>query len=208
MNSLSLRLKPSLFRPLNHEIHTTAILERARRMTREKKRKQAIKNKREKELRIAKMDYPPFEQYLRDKGLWKEPKPIREVDKDKKFPVDNVYFANKHAYRRYTLEEAIVNLKQICHPSMNNDPDSLVHVKIEFDMRFSKKDRYMDGFTKMIPIVKAYDRNVPDRQVLCFVPNEEMRLEALQAGAVKAGGAELIMEVAKGRVDTVSCKFE
>ena len=116
MNSLSLRLKPGLFRPLKatkgHEIHTTAILERARRMTREKKRKQAMRNKREKELRIAKMEIPPFEQYLRDKGLWKEPKPIREVDKDKSFPVDNVYFADKHAYRRYTLEEAI---GLVCH---------------------------------------------------------------------------------------------
>ena len=56
----------------------------------------------------------------------------------------------------------------------------------------------------MIPIVKAYDRNVPDRQVMCFVPNEEMRLEVLQAGAVMAGGADLIMEVAKGRIDIVS----
>ena len=99
---------------------------------------------------------------------------------------------------------SIVNLKQICHPSMNNDPDALVHVKIEFDLRLNKKDRFMEGFTKMIPIVRAYDRNVPDRQVLCFVPTEEMKLEALQAGAVKAGGPELIMEVAKGRIDTVS----
>ena len=205
MNSLSFRLTSGLFRPLiRQEIHTSAILERARRMTREKKRKQAVANKKAKEARIAKMEYSPWEQHLRDKGYWKEPKPIRELDAELKFPVDNVYFVSKHAYKRYTLEEAIENLKQICHPSMKNDPNALVHVKIEFDMRASKKDRYLDGFTKMVPIVKAYDRNVPDRQVLCFVPNEEMRLEALQAGAVKAGGAELIMEVAKGRIDTVS----
>ena len=97
-----------------------------------------------------------------------------------------------------------MNLKQICHPSMKNDPDAMVHVKIELDMRSTKKDRYLDAFTKTIPIVKAYDRNVPDRQVMCFVPNEEMRLEVLQAGAVMAGGADLIMEVAKGRIDIVS----
>ena len=87
---------------------------------------------------------------------------------------------------------------------MKNDPDAMVHVKIELDMRSTKKDRYLDAFTKMIPIVKAHDRNVPDRQVMCFVPNEEMRLEVLQAGAVMAGGADLIMEVAKGRIDIVS----
>ena len=95
-------------------------------------------------------------------------------------------------------------MKQICHPSVKNDPNALVHVKIELDMRSTKQGRYLDAFTKMIPIVRAYDRNVPDRQVLCFVPDEEKRLEALQAGAVKAGGADLIMEVAKGRIDIVS----
>eukprot|EP00093_Oithona_nana_P008904 08904.XXX_29256_32054_1 [CDS] Oithona nana genome sequencing. len=202
MNSLSFRISKGLLGPLiKQEIHTSAILERARRMTREKKRKQAVANKKAKEARIAKMDISPWEQHLRDKGYWTEPKPIRELDAELKFPVDNVYFIEKHAYKRYTLEEAIVNLKQICHPSMKNDPDAMVHVKIELDMRSTKKDRYLDAFTKMIPIVKAYDRNVPDRQVMCFVPNEEMRLEVLQAGAVMAGGADLIMEVAKGRID-------
>ena len=87
---------------------------------------------------------------------------------------------------------------------MHNDPNTLVHVKIEFDMRANKKDRYIDGFTKMIPIVKYYDRQVPDRVVMCFVPNETMKIEALQNGAKLAGGTDLIMDVQKGRVDVVS----
>ena len=108
MNSLSFRLSNGLLRPLiKQEIHTSAILERARRMTREKKRKEAVKNKKAKEARIAKMEYSPWEQHLRDKGYWTEPKPIRELDAELKFPVDNVYFVDKHAYKRYTLEEAI-----------------------------------------------------------------------------------------------------
>ena len=111
MNSLSFRLSNGLLRPLiKQEIHTSAILERARRMTREKKRKEAVKNKKAKEARIAKMEYSPWEQHLRDKGYWTEPKPIRELDAELKFPVDNVYFVDKHAYKRYTLEEAIGNL--------------------------------------------------------------------------------------------------
>ena len=40
------------------------------------------------------------------------------------------------------MEEAVNNLKQLCHPSMMDEPDALVNVKIEFDMRASKKDRY------------------------------------------------------------------
>ena len=40
------------------------------------------------------------------------------------------------------MEEAINNLKQLCHPSMMDEPDALVNIKIEFDMKASKKDRY------------------------------------------------------------------
>ncbi len=55
----------------------------------------------------------------------------------------------------------------------------------------------------MVPILHAYDRQVPDRTVMAFVPNEEMRQAALEAGALHAGGEELISEVVKGRIDLV-----
>ena len=87
---------------------------------------------------------------------------------------------------------------------MFDDEDTLVHVKIEFDMRASRKDRYLDPFHKMMPIIKAYDRKVPNRNVVCFVPTEELRLEVLQNGAAMAGGTELIKDIQMGRVDIVS----
>ena len=207
-------------------IHTTSILERARKGTRERKRKIAVANKKKKEERLRKNPPPiPYkiELMLKSKGLWGDPKPLREKDAEKTFPKDNVYFNEDYgkfssteldfhinifgdvlAYKRYTLKEAIENWRYLCSPSMHNDPNTLVHVKIEFDMRANKKDRYIDGFTKMIPIVKYYDRQVPDRVVMCFVPNETMKIEALQNGAKLAGGTDLIMDVQKGRVDVVS----
>ena len=62
----------------------------------------------------------------------------------------------------------------------------------------------MDGYSKMVPILHAYDRKVPDRTVMAFVPNDELRQAALEAGALHAGGEELILEVTKGRIDLVS----
>ena len=137
-------------------------------------------------------------------GLFGEPTPIREVDKDKPFATDSVYFAKDFAYKRHTIAEAVENLKQICHPTVYNDPESLIFAKIELDLRGTKKDRYVDEFNKTVPIVKTYERNMPDRRVVCFVPNEELRIAALQEGAIMAGGQELIIEVSKGRVDTVN----
>ena len=51
--------------------------------------------------------------------------------------LDRSYFC-----KRYAIEEAINNLKQLCHPSMIDEPDALVNIKVEFDMRANKKDRY------------------------------------------------------------------
>lgn len=138
---------------------------------------------------------------LKSKGLWGPPRSLREKDEDLPFPIDNVYFAKDYAYKRYTINEAVESLKCLCHPSMMNEPDALIYVKIEFDMRGNKRDRFIDAFTKTAPIVRPYDRNVPDRQVACFVPNEEMRLQALQDGAIMAGGADLVMDISRGRVD-------
>ena len=96
------------------------------------------------------------------------------------------------------------NWRVLCSPAMFDDEDTLVHVKIEFDMRASRKDRYLDPFHKMMPIIKTYDRKVPNRNVVCFVPTEELRLEVLQNGAAMAGGTELIKDIQMGRVDIVS----
>ena len=55
-----------------------------------------------------------------------------------------MYGVLDHSYlcKRYAMEEAINNLKQLCHPSMMDEPDALVNIKVEFDMRANKKDRY------------------------------------------------------------------
>jgi hypothetical protein len=60
----------------------------------------------------------------------------------------SMYGVLDHSYlcKRYAMEEAINNLKQLCHPSMMDEPDALVNIKIEFDMRASKKDRYSCQF--------------------------------------------------------------
>ena len=62
------------------ELHTTAILERARQMTRRRKRKIALRNKIKKENELKKNPKPiPYkvELMLKRKGLWGTPPPLR-----------------------------------------------------------------------------------------------------------------------------------
>ena len=62
------------------QLHTTAILERARQMTRRRKRKIALRNKIKKENELKKNPKPiPYkvELMLKRKGLWGTPPPLR-----------------------------------------------------------------------------------------------------------------------------------
>ena len=61
-------------------LHTTSVVERARQMTRVRKRKIALRNKRAKEIRLAKN--PPglplkVQLMLKQKGLFGTPPPLR-----------------------------------------------------------------------------------------------------------------------------------
>merc|ERR1719273_306524 len=107
-----------------------------------------------------------------------------------------------YAWKRWKLEDAFNELKLNNHPSLGNSkPDGFVIAKVEFDLRASKKDKFLDIFSKMVPIVHSYDSGVQDRTVMAFVPNAEMEESAKEAGAIRAGGEELINELAKGRIE-------
>ena len=132
---------------------------------------------------------------LAAKGLGGPPRPIREVD-DKKFVADNVYFMEDWAWKRWKFEEAIKELRLCNHPSLGySNPEGLVIAKIELNLKAKKRDQYMDGFTTMTPITHAYDRGIPDKSICAFVTSEAMGDEAVEAGAIKTGGEELIKEV-------------
>ena len=184
--------------------HTSAKLDHGRRFAQERRRKIAIKNKAIKDIRLAKNPPPlPYkvQLMLAAKNFGKVIKPIREKD-DKMFVADNVYFIEDVAYKRWTFEECINELRLNNHPSLGySKPDGLVVAKVEFNLKGSKTDKYLDGFSKMVPIIHPYDRGVPDRTVCAIVPTSEMEDLAIEAGAIQAGGEELIKEISKGRVD-------
>ena len=66
------------------------------------------------------------------------------------------------------------------------------------------KDRYLEEFSKMVPIAHQYNPNAIEKEVMVFAASEELQREATEAGAKMVGGEELIEEIKKGRVELVS----
>ena len=102
---------------------------------------------------------------------------------------------------RLTVSQALECLREHCHPSMLDNPDALVWAKLEFNMANVKKDKYIDSFTKMIPIYNPYERGVADKQILVFCKKPEEIQIAEAAGAKKAGGSDLVQDILKGKAD-------
>merc|ERR1719312_1615614 len=106
-----------------------------------------------------------------------------------------------HTWARLEIEVAVEFMRENYHPTMYNIPDGLVWAKLEFNLQAVKKDKYIDSFTKMVPIYHPFERGVAEKVILAFCKEPEDIKAAEQAGANKAGGKELIEDIVKGKMD-------
>lgn len=190
-------------------LHTSEALERARQSTRIKKRKQNMANKKKKEERLRK-NPPPIPKKVQlmlvAKGLGREPRPWRRPD-TRPFPSDDVWAERGargtpwHTHPRFPVGEAVAMLREHCHPTMLNLPDALVWAKLEFNLQASKKEKYVDGFSAMVPVAHPFERGVAVKSVLVFCLRPEGAQAAEAAGATRVGGLELVEDIVKGKVD-------
>lgn len=55
----------------------------------------------------------------------------------------------------------------------------------------------MDAFSKMVPLYYPFERGVAEKTIMVFAKSEEALKEARTAGAERAGGVDLIEDIAK-----------
>eukprot|EP00088_Acartia_fossae_P058702 TRINITY_DN6909_c0_g1_i3.p1 TRINITY_DN6909_c0_g1~~TRINITY_DN6909_c0_g1_i3.p1 ORF type:complete len:408 (-),score=122.98 TRINITY_DN6909_c0_g1_i3:99-1322(-) len=192
-------------------LHTSSSLGRARQATRERKRKVYMANKKKKEERLRKNPVVHItikeKQEMLAKGITKmqdwRPKdwgifPSAE---------DNFWCSYNFTEPRWPLTDALSFLREHYHPSMLNDSNAIVRVKLEFDMKSGKQGRFVDAFNKMVPMMNGFERGVSEKTVLVFAKSAEAAETATQAGAKKVGGTELIDDIAKGKVDIIDFDY-
>ena len=74
---------------------------------------------------------------------------------DKPFPGDDVYLTREHTWKRWDLGEALEELRLLNHPSFSwsKPGPRIVEAKVEIDMRASKKDKFIEEFSRPVPIM-------------------------------------------------------
>jgi len=179
------------------------VVERARQSTRIKKRKQNLANKKKKEERLRK-NPPPIPRKVQlmliSKGLGSKPQPWRNPDL-RSFPVDSAWSELFHTWPRLEVEEAVEFMRENYHPTMFNIPDGLIWAKLEFNLQATKREKYLDSFTKMVPIYHPFERGVAEKVIMVFCNDPEDMKAAEAAGAAKVGGKDLIDDIVKGKME-------
>ncbi|CAH1118839.1 unnamed protein product [Phaedon cochleariae] len=175
----------------------------ARKGTRERKKKAAAKAK--SKVVEQKVGFIPHNQRNREQFLMKREK--RKFDDSmRRDPIDNVFVAKYYKWIVYPFTEAVECHRQTHHPDMYNKPNAPLHLTVELNMIGEKQTRFVDNFTRIVGIPHKFDQN-EERAILAFTKNPELQQEAANAGALLAGGVELIKQIQNGQINLQDFKF-
>ncbi|OXU26714.1 hypothetical protein TSAR_007310, partial [Trichomalopsis sarcophagae] len=164
----------------------------ARKGTREKAKKKKVK------VEVKKLT---FEEKVRRSKKINVLKPDAMISNEHTKPVaiDDVYHMRYFQWKVYSFAEAIQNHREYFHPTMYDAPDSIVCVNAELNMTGVKKTKPVGTFNKIVPVKHNFDHG-EERRLLAFCKTEEDVAAALDAGAVLAGGSDIIKLILSGEI--------
>ena len=120
----------------------------------------------------------------------------------KKLPEDNVFSTHDFVPYPYELDDIISMFRDTHSPEMLNQPDALMHLFIEYDLRTTKKTKFTPSFEGLVHEIK-HDIQLPQKRiVVAIVPDLATQDKALAAGASIVGGLDIIQDMKKGKLKT------
>ncbi|EEZ97527.1 mitochondrial ribosomal protein L1 [Tribolium castaneum] len=198
---MSFRLLTSISRFLSEPSHLQIRYYAARKGTRERKAKKKVK----KEV-VETPKFIPHNERNKEKFLALRPKLKYDDSWKQPPPSDDVYHVRYYQRPAMSLVEAIKNHRETHHPDMYNEPGASLLVRIELNMQGEKATRFVDDFTRIVPIPFKFEHG-EERPIIAFAKTGSAQKEALNAGAQLAGGVDLIKQVQNGAVSLQNFKF-
>nr|CAG4644065.1 EOG090X089S [Lepidurus arcticus] len=170
----------------------------ARKGTRERKSKNKVK------LEIKKEDFIPYKIKMAMKEVPTGSR--RKDDTGKALAIDDV-FNMKHCQARvFSFAKAVEAHRESMHPTVYARPDSILMAFVELDMRMEKKTRFLDPFSRIVLLPHNFSLG-PDKNVLAFAKGQDQQREAIESGALEAGGPELVKKILMGNYDLSAVDF-
>lgn len=115
----------------------------------------------------------------------------------KTVPKDENYLAKYYRWRVFSFAEAVQGHRETHHPSMYNEPDADLTVRIELNFVAEKQTRTIDDFKNIVMVDHPFDHG-GERKIIVLAKGAEFHQEAQAAGATLYGGPELVKDVQNG----------
>lgn len=108
-------------------------------------------------------------------------------------PADDVFFMEKFRKKRFSLDEILEFHRQVVHPHVLNQPDALVMATIDLNLKMKlKKKKFIEHINSTVCYPHPFQYEIRPRRIIALCKNEEDQEKARQAGAVSAGGLDIV----------------
>ncbi|KAM3716181.1 39S ribosomal protein L1 [Dirofilaria immitis] len=117
-------------------------------------------------------------------------------------PTTNVYIRSAYKTQYYSVSEALQMHREMQQPSIYNNPNARVRLRMELNMTTEKKTKMVNDSEELVPIPYPFKHN-EKRTILAFACEQHNRDAAIEAGAEIALGPDMIKKIIKGmfRID-------
>ncbi|VDN40523.1 unnamed protein product, partial [Gongylonema pulchrum] len=116
--------------------------------------------------------------------------PAKEADLPDK-PTTNVYIRSAYKTQYYSVAEALKMHRVMQQPSIYNNPNARVRLRMELNMTTEKKTKMVADSEELVPVPYPFKHN-EKRSILAFANAQSNRDAAVEAGAEIALGPDMI----------------
>ncbi|VDK82586.1 unnamed protein product [Onchocerca ochengi] len=117
-------------------------------------------------------------------------------------PTTNIFIRSAYKTQYYSVSEALRMHREMQQPSIYNNPNARVRLRMELNMTTEKKTKMVIDSEELVPIPYPFKHN-EKRTILAFAYEQHNRDAAVEAGAEIALGPDVIKKIIKGmfRID-------
>ncbi|CAG9529969.1 unnamed protein product [Cercopithifilaria johnstoni] len=117
-------------------------------------------------------------------------------------PTTNIFIRSAYKTQYYSVSEALQMHREMQQPSIYNNPNARIRLRMELNMTTEKKTKMVVDSEELVPIPHPFKHN-EKRTILAFAYEQHNRDAAIEAGAEIALGPDMIKKIIKGmfRID-------
>uniref|UniRef100_A0A0N4ZH13 39S ribosomal protein L1, mitochondrial n=1 Tax=Parastrongyloides trichosuri TaxID=131310 RepID=A0A0N4ZH13_PARTI len=114
------------------------------------------------------------------------------------FPTTNVFIRDQVKTQFYTISEALNFHRKMQQPTIFNNPDAPIKLRIELNMTTEKATKMIPSSDHIVPVPHPFITK-EKRSILAFVADPKLQELAIESGAEIALGPDMIKKIIKGQ---------